>query len=139
MDESPEVGSEIDGIIEGFTPMGAKVKIGENRRGLLFNNEIFKQVQVGDKVKVYIKKIHEDGKVDLSLERSGYKNFINESTQKILDELEKSRGFLPFTDKSSPEAIKRKFQMSKKRFKDSVGALYRNKQIELRVDGIKLI
>lgn len=138
MDEELNEGDKVEGIVESLTPIGAKIRFDINKKGLLFKNEIFRSIRIGEKLELYIKKIHEDGKIDLTLEKLGYKNFIDDYSKKILSELEKSRGFLPYNDKSTPEAIKLKFQMSKKRFKESIGKLYRERRIELVHNGIKL-
>jgi predicted RNA-binding protein (virulence factor B family) len=138
INESLKEGDLVKGIVYKFTPLGSKVAFNSKFTGLLYTTETFSDLTLGDEVEVYIKKIREDGKVDLSMEKGGYKNFINEYTQKIVELLKESDGFLPFSDKSTPEDIYEQFSMSKKRFKESIGALYRDKVISIEDGGIRL-
>ena len=84
-----------------------------------------------------IKKIRSDNKIDVSLQKIGFKN-IAPNAQKILTALEDNNGYLLLTDKSNPETIKQVLQMSKKNFKKAIGALYKERKIDLRDDGIYL-
>ena len=86
----------------------------------------------------YIKNIRPDNKIDVSLQIQGYQN-IEPNAEKILNELRASRGFLRLNDNSHPEDIKTVLKMSKKTFKKAIGALYRDKVIEIKEDGIYLI
>ena len=86
----------------------------------------------------FIKNIRPDNKIDVSLQIQGYQN-IEPNAEKILNELRASRGFLRLNDISHPEDIKTVLKMSKKTFKKAIGALYRDKVIEIKEDGIYLI
>ena len=86
----------------------------------------------------YIKTIRPDNKIDVTLQKAGYQN-IEPNAQKIVDELKASRGFLRLNDNSDPEDIKTVLKMSKKTFKKAIGLLYKDKQIELKENGIYLI
>ena len=94
---------------------------------------------MGERVKGFVKKIREDGKIDVSLQRQGYLKVIVDNTDILLNALKMRNGFLPLTDKSSPDAIRQELQMSKKNFKKAVGALYRGEMIQLETDGLRLI
>lgn len=132
-------GETTEGIVYRFTPLGAKVAVKSKYSGLIYDQETFVDVQIGQKIKVFIKKIREDGRIDLGVHKGGYRNFIDESRKIIIDKLTNSNGLLPFTDKSSPEDIYENFGISKKRFKESLGALYKEKRIKIGEDGIYLL
>lgn len=120
------------------TSLGYTVFINESEEGLLYANEVFTDLEEGMEKTAYIKKIREDGKIDVSLRPQGFKNVIDEDMAKILDKL-KEKQFLLLTDKSSPESIKFHLQMSKKAFKRAIGSLYKHKIIVLKDDRIELI
>jgi predicted RNA-binding protein (virulence factor B family) len=105
---------------------------------VIFKNEVFQPLNPGEKVQGYIKKIRTDGKIDLCLQKAGYEK-ISEFAGKIISELEKAKGFLALTDKSTPEEIYQRFKFSKKNFKSAVGALYKKRMITLEDNGIRLI
>lgn len=131
-------GDKVDLTIGVQTHLGYSVLINEEYEGLLYNNEVFSDLEEGMKTIGYIKKIREDDKIDVALRPQGFRNVIDNDVNKILTVLEE-KGFLPLTDKSSPEAIKFRLQMSKKAFKKAVGNLYRQKLILLKDDRIELI
>lgn len=126
-------------IIEETT-LGFSVMIDSEYEGLLYRNEVYKDVEVGLETVGYIKQIREDGKIDVALRPQGFENVIDSDVEKVLEKLKESHeGFLLLTDKSSPEAIKFHLQMSKKAFKKAVGNLYRKKLITLKEDRIELV
>lgn len=128
---------EVDLIVSHPSDIGMNVIVNKKHLGLIFNDDIFKDMSVGDKLRGVVKKIRPDNKLDISLGKIGYRN-IEPNSQRILDELEDNSGFLPLTDKSSPEKIKSELQMSKKNFKKAIGSLYKQRLVELKVDGIYL-
>ncbi|MEQ8715009.1 MAG: S1-like domain-containing RNA-binding protein [Cyclobacteriaceae bacterium] len=133
-----EEGEEVDLLICERTDLGVKVIINNLYHGLLYNNEIFKEVRTGDKTTGYVKTIREDGKIDVALEKQGYKS-VEPNAQRILDLLSQNEGFLPLHDKSDPEKIKYQLGMSKKLFKKAIGALYKDKRIVIEEKGIRLV
>ncbi|MFV8224439.1 S1 RNA-binding domain-containing protein [Christiangramia aquimixticola] len=128
---------EVDLLISNETDLGFNAIINQLHLGLIYHDEVFKKLKIGDSVKGFIKKIREDNKIDLMLQRPGYRS-IEPNAQKILDKLEASGGFIDLTDKSNPDDIKNRLQMSKKSFKKAIGNLYKNRQIEIKEDGIVL-
>ncbi|MDN3670915.1 S1-like domain-containing RNA-binding protein [Echinicola jeungdonensis] len=130
-------GQEVEILVFEKTELGFKVLIDGNYEGLIYENEIFEPLQVGDKKRAYIKKKREDGKLDVQLNPIGRQKY-EEGAEKILETL-KVQKFLPLHDKSSPEEIKKTLGMSKKHFKQSIGQLYKSKRILLHKDGIELI
>ncbi|MCW0483548.1 CvfB family protein [Gaoshiqia sediminis] len=132
-----EVGEEVDLIIAGQTDMGYKAIIDNSHWGLIFKNEVFQPLKIGDKLKGFIKNIRPDEKIDLSLEKAGYEK-IDSISQSVLDKLKEANGFLPFNDKSDPDVISKTFGISKKNFKKAIGALYKQRLINIEDQGIRL-
>ncbi|MEZ4829238.1 MAG: S1-like domain-containing RNA-binding protein [Bacteroidia bacterium] len=128
-------GEAVEIIVWEKTDLGVKVIINQKYSGLIYHNEIFRKLRTGDSLMAYVKTVRGDGKVDISLNPPGYAA-VEPNAQQILDKLEKSGGFFPATDKSDPEEIKKHFAMSKKLFKKSIGALYKQRLIDIREDGI---
>jgi len=131
-------GEKVDLLIAEGTELGVKAIINNKYSGLIFQNEIFHDIHRGDLMTGYVKKIREDGKIDLSLQKQGYKNAISDISQKVLDEIKYQNGHLKLTDKSAPGEIYAQLEMSKKNFKKAVGALYKQKLIRIEKDGLYL-
>ena len=134
-----ENGEEVELIVSHITEIGINVIINEKHKGLLYKDEVYDDsIRTGDRMRGFIKNIRPDNKIDVSLQKQGYEN-IEPNAEKILDELRASRGFLRLNDNSHPEDIKTVLKMSKKTFKKAIGALYKEKLIEIKEDGIYLI
>lgn len=134
-----EIGEEVSLIYSHKTDMGINVIINKKHKGLIYADEVYEEkFRPGDEATGYIKAVRPDGKIDVSLQKQGFEN-IEPNAQKILNELKASRGFLRLTDNSHPEDIKTVLKMSKKTFKKAVGMLYKQKQIEIKEDGIYLV
>ncbi len=131
-------GDKVSLIIGVQTDLGYTVLINESEEGLLYANEIFSDIEEGMKTIGYIKKLREDGKIDVSLRPQGFKNVIEADVEKIITKLDE-KGFLLLTDKSSSESIKFHLQMSKKAFKKAIGSLYKQKKIILKEDRIESV
>ena len=129
---------EVDLIVTRLTDLGWEVIINHKHKGLVYSNEIFKKVAVGDKLKGYIKNIRPDNKIDVSLQPIGYQS-LEPAANLIYEKLVANGGVLNLHDKSDPEDIKRIMQMSKKTFKKGIGALYKERKIEIKPDSIKLL
>lgn len=134
-----EVGDKVSLIIGAETDLGFNVWIDQDYEGLLYRNEIFQEIRERQRIAGYIKNIREDGKIDVSLKPQGFRNVISLDTEKVVEAIYDHDGFLPLTDKSSPEEIKRELLMSKKAFKRAVGTLYKEKTILIKDDGLELI
>lgn len=128
-----------EAIVLAKTPLGFKVVADNQYEGMLFNNEIFEGLRIGDKKKVYVKNVRKDFKLDLSLQPIGKKEKIGEAEGVILQLLKESEGTLAFTYKSDADAIKKVFGMSKKNFKRTLTELIEKKEIALLEDSIKLL
>jgi len=133
-----EVGQEVDLIVFEESPLGFSCIINGMHKGLLYRNDIYKKIQLGDRVKGYVKTIREDNLIDLSLQKLGFKNVLS-STDIILEYLEENNGFLALTDKSSPDEIADKFSMSKATFKKSIGVLYRQRKVVIEDEGVRIV
>jgi predicted RNA-binding protein (virulence factor B family) len=133
-----EPGDKVDLIIGGRTDLGYKAIIDHKHMGMLYNNEIFRHIQIGQQTIGYVKQVRPDDKIDLSLQPLGY-GAIDEMAQKILNNLNSNNGFLPLTDHSSPEEISAQLGISKKAFKKAIGALYRQRLITIEEDGLRLM
>jgi len=119
------------------TKMGYIAVINGTHRGILYKNEIFQPIKIKQKIDGYIKKVRDDNKIDLSLQKPGFKA-IDPQLKKIMDALHLKDGFLPLTDKTSPEVIADLFGISKKAFKKAIGNLYKKRLINLEHNGIRL-
>tara|TARA_R110002033_G_scaffold8963_14_gene30717 strand:+ start:390 stop:1298 length:909 start_codon:yes stop_codon:yes gene_type:complete len=134
-----EKGEEVELIVSHITEIGINVIINERHKGLLYKDEVYDDaIRTGDRMRGYIKNIRPDNKIDVALQIQGYQS-IEPNADLIMNELRASRGFLRLTDNSHPEDIKTVLKMSKKTFKKAIGALYREKLIEIKEDGIYLI
>lgn len=133
-----ENGEEVDLIVSHITEVGINVIINEKHKGLLYKDQVYDDIRTGDRLHGYIKTIRPDNKIDVTLQIQGYQA-IEPNAEKILLELRASRGFLRLNDNSHPEDIKTVLKMSKKTFKKAIGALYKDKLIEIKEDGIYLL
>ncbi len=133
-----ENGEEVELIVSHITEVGINVIINEKHKGLLYKDQVYDDIRTGDRLRGYIKTIRPDNKIDVTLQMQGYQA-IEPNAEKILSELRASRGFLRLNDDSHPEDIKTVLKMSKKTFKKAIGALYKDKLIEIKEDGIYLL
>lgn len=129
---------EVDLIVSHPSDIGMNVIVNKTHLGLIYKDQIFKDISIGDKLKGIVKKIRPGNKLDIGFGQIGYRN-IEPNAERVLHELHDNSGFLNLTDKSSPEAIKDALQMSKKNFKKAIGTLYKQRQIEIKPDGIYLV
>jgi predicted RNA-binding protein (virulence factor B family) len=126
---------EVNLIVWEFTELGVKVVINGRYSGVLYHNEIFSPIHVGDRLTGYIKKIREDGKIDVSLRKKGYAE-VQDAKEELLNYIISNKGYLPLTDNSTPEEIYERVHMSKKTFKKAVGGLLKEGLITLTKEGI---
>ncbi|MBK8700312.1 MAG: GntR family transcriptional regulator [Saprospiraceae bacterium] len=129
---------KLEGIVWSKTDFAYKVIINHSNTGILYTNEVFRPLHTGDKIWVYIKKIRDDLKIDLSLYNPEIVRF-DEFSELILEKLRANNGFLKVSDASSADIIYQTFGMSKKNFKKSIGMLYKAHKIIIHNDGIQLV
>ena len=130
-------GSEIDILIWQKTELGFKVIVNNSYPGLIYEDQVFKYIHTGDRMKAYVSNMRPDGKIDISLQPLGIAAVEDFSTT-LLNYMKDNDGHCTVNDKSDPEEIKRQFHVSKKVFKKAVGDLYKKKMIKLADDGLHL-
>lgn len=128
---------EVDLLITYENEVGIRVIINGKHWGILFKNEIFTKIEKGSHVRGFIKKIREDGKIDVALQKQGIAA-AKDVTQVLLDKLKEHKGYLPLSDVTPPEVIHEMLGISKKNFKKAVGILYKEGKIELKENLIRL-
>ena len=128
---------EVEILILTKTPLGYKVLVENKYEGLLFDNEIFEKITVGERRRAFVKKVRPDGNIDITLRKAGSKK-SNAPAQKVLELLKENRGIMPYNSKSDPELIKEAFGMSKKEFKAALTKLREAGEIEVKDTGIYL-
>ncbi len=131
-------GQKVDAIIIDETDIGYKAIVNREHSGILYKNQVFRELEIGSEHVAYISKVRKDEKIDLMLDKPGYGK-IDPVSDKILAQLRESNGFMAVSDKSSPEMIKMLFGVSKKTFKNALGALYKKRLILFESDGIRLV
>ena len=136
-DDTLAEGAEVELLVYALSDLGAKVIINNSFGGLLFRDELFSDPACGGRLRGYVKKIREDGKIDVTL-RAGGAREAEQDRQTILQALKTHKGLLPLGDKSTPEAIAGLLSMSKKSFKKAIGGLYKEGLIDITREGIRL-
>ena len=126
---------EVDLYVQRETELGYVMIINGKHTGLLHANEVYRKIQVGDKLKGFVKTIRPDNKIDIVIDKPGYARIESEA-EKIMRLLQENNDYLPYNDKSEPAAIYDFFGMSKKTFKMTLGALYKQRKIEFAKNGI---
>ena len=116
--------------------IGFRVIINEKHQGIIYKNEVFQPIEIGEQMKGYVRFVRENGHVDVSLTPMGYKK-VSTLSETVLEAIVNAGGFLPLHDKSDASIIQSKLGMSKKAFKQTVGVLYKSKQIMIEETGIR--
>lgn len=139
-EELPDIRMEepIEAMVYEVTDLGYKIYAEGPSRGLMFRNEVFQQLEIGQKITVYLKNVRPDGKFDFKLER-GDAGSVDNCANKIIALMQKNNGTCTITDGSSSDEIAKVFGVSKKLFKKAVGLLYRSHQISLEPGKMVLI
>ena len=128
---------KVDILIASESPIGYRAIIDSRHWGMLYKNQIFKSVKVGDRLEGYIRRITDDNRIDLTLRQEGYDGVAN-SAEDLLKLIKENGGELPIGDNSSPEKVHALTQMSKKVFKRAVGILLKRGDITTDGESIKL-
>ncbi len=137
--EFPEVlpRQKVDLLVINATPLGYAVLIQGGHIGLLHRERVFQPLEPGDSLDGYVAAVHPDGKIDVTLEPTGYRR-VKSVADQIIEALERSKGRIEFDDDSSPDAVRSVFGTSKKSFKQALGALYRQRRIRFVKGGTEL-
>lgn len=131
-------GDEVNLLISEKTDLGFNAIINNRYIGLLYHNELFANLKPGDERKGWIKKVRVEGKIDLSLQPMGYGHILD-TKDVIFEELKACGGKIPLGDKSTPEDIYERFQISKSAFKKAIGGLYKERTIAISDHEIKIV
>lgn len=131
-------GDEVKLQLYRESDLGINAVVNNMYQGLIFRSDIHKEVKVGEQLTGYVKKVRDDGKIDVMLEPLGYKKSVDSNTDLLLKAINDGAGFLALTDKSDPKEIKQVLGLSKKAFKRTVGHLYKSRLIEIRPEGLYL-
>lgn len=126
----------VDLIIANTTDLGYKAIVNHRYWGVLYKDDVFQRLSFGQSIQGYIKRIREDGKIDLTLQ--GGQETRDKNQQVILDYLQKHNGFAEVHDKSDPQLIYDLFGMSKGAFKKAIGGLFKQEIIIIGINGIRL-
>ena len=132
-----ERGQEVDILVWQKTDLGFKAIINNCWQGLIYKDQIFQYIHTGDRMKAWVQRIRQDGKVDLSLQPTGRQATLDFAAT-LLNYLKENGGVCHLGDKSDAEEIKQQFQVSKKVFKKAVGDLYRQRLITIAPTEIRL-
>lgn len=132
------VGDEVQTVVAKQTDLGYKVVVDNLFWGMIFKNDIFDDIRVGDRIPAYVKLVRDDGKIDLQLRSSGGDR-VFQLARRISGYLADKDGRMTITDSSAPEEIKATFQCSKKDFKKALGLLYKRGQVLLKEGEVVLV
>ena len=132
------VGTPVSVLISRKSDLGWDAIIDHKHKGLLYENEVFTPLHVGQETTAYIKHLRPDGKIDLQLKPVGVEA-LAPAAELILNYLSEHGGNMPYGDFSTPQELQAVFQMSKKTFKKALGTLYKDKKVTLSPDGTQLI
>ncbi len=130
-------GEEVSLLVGHDTDLGYNVVVNNLHRGLVYHDDVYKNIKPGDRIPGFIKRVRPDGKIDVTIRKTGLDR-VTGSAQVIMEKLEAAGGFLPLHDKSDPAEIRKRLEMSKKTFKNAIGGLYKRSLISLGKDGIRL-
>lgn len=128
---------KVDIMVASESPIGYRVIINNRHWGMLYKNQIFQRVSIGDKLEGFVKRITDDNRIDVILREDGYKGVVD-SASVLLQLLERSGGVLEIGDKSSPELVHAETQMSKGQFKRAIGVLYKKGEVEIEDFQVRL-
>lgn len=131
-------GEKVELVVALRTDLGFKAVVNNRYWGMLYGDEVFEPLRIGDRREGYIKRLRSDNRLDVSLAPPGYAK-VDGASALVLRRLEMAGGFLPLGDNSSPESIHAEFGISKKVFKQAIGALFRQQRIVIEEDGISLL
>ncbi|MFR9503725.1 MAG: S1-like domain-containing RNA-binding protein [Rikenellaceae bacterium] len=128
---------EVNILVASESEIGYRVIINNRHWGMIYRNQIFKVVKVGDRMNAYVRRITEDNRIDLTLQQQGYKEVKN-SAETLLELIVENGGELPINDNSDPAKVTKYTEMSKKLFKRSLGVLLKRGEVEATQEGIRL-
>lgn len=129
---------EVDLLVASRSDIGWRVIINNRHWGMLYNNQLFRSVTMGERLKGYVRRITEENRIDVSLQQQGFRE-VQRASEKLKTLIAENGGFLPLNDQSAPEEVARLTCMSKKVFKRSLGMLLKQHEVAFVENGIKLL
>jgi len=135
------VGQEVDVLVYERSDLGFNAILDNRYRGLIYANEVFQPLPLGSRVRGFVKAVRPDGGIDVALRKPGqpHHRLVEDAGEQVLRRLQEHDGFLPLNDRSEPALIYERLGMSKKTFKKTLGALYRERRVRLEPDGVYLV
>ena len=133
-----KVGDKVNFIVSGQTDIGYTIVVEQKHLGMIYKNEVFKDIRLGDEFVGYVRNIREDLKIDVSMNSAAIDE-IEILSNKIYEKLLKEKGIINISDKSNPDEIYNMFQVSKKAFKRAIGVLYSERKIKINPASIVLV
>ena len=128
---------KVEALIVSESEIGYRAIVENRHWGMIYKNQIFREVKLGDRVEAYVSRVTEDNRVDLSLQQKGFAQ-VKDSAEVLYDAIVAAGGSLRITDNSSPEEIRDALNMSKKLFKRSLGVLMSHNRVECGDNEIKI-
>jgi uncharacterized protein len=129
------IGAEVQILVYERSDLGYNVIVDQNYRGLIYFNEVYQSIKIGDVLRGFVRKRWDNGRLDIRLFKEGIA-LIKDSASQLWDRLIENNGFLPLHDGSDPAIIHHVLGMSKKAFKKALGSLYKEKKVRIEEDGI---
>ena len=133
-----ERGREVDVLVVSESPIGYRAIVENRHWGMLYKNQIFRPLSLGERCRAFVTRVTDDRRIDLSLQRQGYTQ-VKDSAEQLYDAVVAAGGVLPLSDASSPEQVRDVLGMSKKLFKRSLGVLLSHNRVTADESGIKCI
>lgn len=131
-------GQQVEILVVSKSDIGYRVIVENRHWGMLYSNQIFRPLSLGERTTAYVVKVTDERRIDLSLQRRGYTQ-VKDSAEQLYEAIANAGGFLELTDNSSPEDIQQRLQMSKKLFKRSLGVLMSHNRVVVLENGIKIV
>lgn len=131
-------GDKVKALILQHTELGYKAVVDNLHYGMIYHNELYTDVAIGNQIEAYVKQVRDDGKIDLTL-NSYVTERIPELAKTILDHIDRNGGYIALTERATPDQIKEQFHCSKKDFKKAIGALYKAHLILIEPTGLRRI
>lgn len=131
-------GQQVDLIVASESDIGWRVIVNRRHWGMLYKNQLFSKVRIGDQLTGFVRRVTEDKRIDVAVQKQGYDE-VKDAAERLLDIIKNEGGWLPIGDKSTPEEVAKLTKMSKKVFKRALGMLMKRGDIAVSDTQTKLI
>lgn len=129
---------EVDIVVASVSDIGYRAVVNSRHWGMLYRNQLFRPVRIGDRMKAYVSRITDDNRIDLMLQQTGLAG-VQDSAERLAELIRENGGYLPLNDSSDPAEVQARTQMSKKQFKRSLGMLMKRGTVSVDDDGVRII